>query len=599
MAVLSFTTRPEIQGSFGVVSSTHWLASQVGMAVLEKGGNAFDAAVAAGFTLQVAEPHLNGPGGEFPAIFWSQKEGRMRVLCAQGTAPQAATIAAFRDLGLDLVPGSGLLPAVVPGAFDGWMRLLHDYGTMRLREVLEYAIGYATTGVPMLPKIADFIGRVSKLFNEEWTTSAEVFLRGGEPPEVGSWFANPKLAETYLRVLKDAEAASSDREGQIEAARAIWYKGWVADAIDDFYRNELVLDSSGGRHVGLLRGDDMANWQATYEAPETVNYGRFTVAKCGFWSQGPALLQQLALLRGIGVDRLAATDPAFVHTVVEVAKLAFADREAWYGDPDFVDVPRKALLSDAYATERRALVGKDASLELRPGSPDGRSPDISAAMSATAELGDAGSFFSVGEPTVEPTGESRGDTVHIDIADRFGNMIAITPSGGWLQSAPVIPELGFPMGSRGQMFWLDENAPASLAPGKRPRTTLSPSFALRDGEPYLAWGTPGGDQQDQWSTLFFLHHADRGMNLQEAIDTPAFHSEHFPGSFWPRLQKPGRLVVEGRFPDTTTSALKNQGHDVVIGDDWSEGRLTAAARDGNVLKAAANPRGMQGYAVGR
>lgn len=594
-----FTTRPELKGTFGVVTTTHWIASAVGMSVLEKGGNAFDAAVTTGFVLQVLEPHLNGPGGEFPAIFWAQAEGRPRILCAQGPAPKLATIDAFRTMGLETVPGSGLLPAVVPGAFDGWMRLLHDYGTFKLRDVLGPVIEYGESGVPVLPKIAEFITKVRLLFREQWETSAEVFLDRGEIPAVGSWFRNSRLAATYRQVLDEAEAASSSREGQIEAARNIWYRGWVAEAIDRFYRTQELLDPSGGRHAGLLRADDLAAWSSTYEDPVSVEYGRFTVCKGGFWSQGPVLLQQLAILKGMGLSEMAATGPEFVHTVAEAAKLSFADREAWYGDPDFVDVPQRSLLSDAYAAERRKLISDRASMDLRPGSPDGRTPDIDVALTAPATIGDIGHYWSVGEPTVQPTGMSRGDTVHMDIIDRHGNMISVTPSGGWLQSAPVIPELGFPLGNRGQMFWLDERSPSALAPGKRPRTTLSPCLALRDGEPYMVWGTPGGDQQDQWSTLLFLHHVEHRQNLQEAIDCPAFHSEHFPSSFWPRRRTPGRLVVEGRFPSATQAALRERGHDLVVGGEWSEGRLTAAARDGRVLKAAANPRGMQGYAVGR
>lgn len=600
MAPLSFTTRPEIQGTFGVVTTTHWLASAVGMSVLEKGGNAFDAAVAAGFTLQVVEPHLNGPGGDMPALLYARKDGKPRALCAQGPAPGLATIEAFRELGLPTIPGSGMLATCVPGAFDGWLRILQDYGTITLREALTHAIGYAETGIPVLPNIHNTTAKVARLFREQWPTSAAVYLDQGNVPAVGSWFRNPGLAATYTRLLGEAEAAGGNREAQIEAARKVWYEGWIADAIDDFYTNQELMDPSGRKHKGLLRGDDLARWRASYDEPETVVYGGLDVYKCGFWSQGPVLLQQLALLRGLEGRKADATDPEFVHTFVEAAKLAYADREAWYGDPDFFDVPRETLLSDGYAAERRHLVDADtASRELRPGSPDGRRPNVEPAFNHGTDTSGIGDYWGVGEPTVQPTGEAKGDTVHIDIIDSDGNMISVTPSGGWLQSAPVIPELGFPMGSRAQMFWLEEGVPASLAPYKRPRTTLSPSLAMRDGEPYMVWGTPGGDQQDQWSTLLLLHHVDRGMNLQEAIDTPAFHSEHWPSSFWPRGSSPGRLVVEGRMPARTVDALKSLGHDVVRGGDWSEGRLTAASKEGAVLKAAANPRGMQGYAIGR
>jgi len=602
MATQMFTTRPEIAGTFGVVTSTHWLGTAVGMAVLERGGNAFDAAVAAGFTLQFAEPHLNGPGGELPAIFWSAKERRVRVLCAQGTAPAAASIAAFRDLGLDLIPGSGLLPAVVPGAFDGWLTLLRDYGTLRLRDVLDTALGYAEHGIPVLPRINETIATVERLFNEQWPSSAEIFLQRGRAPEIGSWMQNRRAAATYRRILEDAEAAGGGREAEIETARAAWYTGWVAAAIDEFYRNERLLDASGRRHGGLLTGDDLARWRATYEDPATIDFGPCTVCKCGFWSQGPVTLQTLGLLREMGLDEMAPASAEFVHTVCEALKLSFADREAWYGDPEFADVPSKALLSDDYLADRRRLIGRDASDALQPGTPDGMAPDVSAALAfADSQMdgNDGGGYWSIGEPTVAPSGEVRGDTVHLDVIDRHGNMISVTPSGGWLQSAPAIPELGFPLGVRGQMFWLDESSRSALAPGKRPRTTLSPALALRDGEPYMVWGTPGGDQQDQWGTLLFLHHVALGMNLQEAIDAPAFHSEHFPSSFWPRLRSPRRLVLEGRFDPAVVGDLEARGHDVVVGGDWSEGRLTAASKVGEVIKAAANPRGMQGYAAGR
>ncbi|MDU2927305.1 gamma-glutamyltransferase family protein, partial [Bradyrhizobium sp.] len=335
----------------------------------------------------------------------------------------------------------------------------------------------------------------------------------------------------------------------------------------------------------------------TIEAPLTYEYGRYTVCKAGVWSQGPVLLQQLALLKGFALDGLDPTGPDFIHWQIEAAKLAFADREAFYGDPNFADIPIQTLLSDAYNDERRKLITDKASLELRPGKLDGYGAKVQLreAQGHREAVGAMGS----GEPTVGRFGEVRGDTVHFDIIDRDGNMISATPSGGWLQSSPVIPELGFCLGTRAQMFWLEEDHPAALVPGKRPRTTLSPTMALRDGEPYVAWGSPGGDQQDQWNTQFFLRHVHAGMNLQEAIDAPAWHSEHFPISFWPRTARPGVLVVENRVPKTTVEELRRRGHVVEVGPDWSEGRLTAASRVSRRRRAAANPRGMQGYAAGR
>ena len=591
------TTRPEIEGTFGVVAATHWIATAVGMATLEKGGNAFDAAAATAFTLQVVEPHLNGPGGDVPVIVHDVRKGKVEVICGQGPAPAAATIAHYRGLGLDMVPGTGLLAACVPGMFDTWMLLLRDYGTLRLADVLTPAISYARNGHPLVERASATIAMVEDLFRDHWPTSAAVYLPGGAVPQPGSLFTNNTLAETYARVLREAESAGGDRVKQIEQARKTWSHGFVAEAIDKFCRTQEVMDVSGERHRGVLTGADIARWQAHVEPPLTYDYGRYTVCKAGVWSQGPVMLQQLALLAGYDLDALDPAGPDFIHLQVEATKLAFADRETFYGDPDFVKVPIDVLLSEKYNAERRKLITNKASLELRPGAIAG----FGGAVQMRREDGPRAAVgsFGAGEPTVGRLGEVIGDTVHFDIIDQAGNMVSSTPSGGWLQSSPVIPELGFCLGTRAQMFWLDEKHPAALVPGKRPRTTLSPTLALRDGEPYLAWGSPGGDQQDQWTAQFFLRHVHANMNMQESIDAPAWHSEHFPISFWPRTARPGVLVVESRVPEATVKELRARGHEVEVGPAWSEGRLTAASRVGNRRRAAANPRGMQGYAAGR
>jgi gamma-glutamyltranspeptidase/glutathione hydrolase len=592
-----FTTRPEIEGTFGVVTSTHWIATAVGMATLEKGGNAFDAGVATAFTLQVVEPHLNGPGGDVPIIVHDVKRGRTEIICGQGPAPAKATIAHYKAEGLEMVPGTGLLAACVPGTFESWMLLLRDYGTLRLRDVLEPAISYASNGYPLVERASATIQTVENLFRKHWPTSAAVYLPNNEVPKPGTIFTNQKLAETYARILKEAEIAGSDRVAQIERARKTWSHGFVAEAIDKFCRTQEVMDVSGSPHKGVLSADDMAKWVPTIEAPLTYDYGRYTVQKCGVWSQGPVMLQQLALLKGFQLDGLDPASAEFIHLQIECAKLAYADREKFYGDPKFNEIPIQTLLSDAYNDARRRLVSDKASLDFIPGSVEGFGSVVK--LRRAEGHREAVGAMGAGEPTVGRFGEVRGDTVHFDIIDTSGNMISATPSGGWLQSSPVIPDIGFCLGSRAQMFWLEENHPASLAPGKRPRTTLSPTMALRDGEPYLSWGSPGGDQQDQWITQFFLRHVHCKMNLQEAIDAPAWHSEHFPISFWPRTARPGVLVVENRVPKGSRDELARRGHVVETGPDWSEGRLTAASRVGKRRRAAANPRGMQGYAAGR
>ena len=591
-----FTTRPEILGTFGVLTSTHWIASAVGMSILEKGGNAFDAAVAAGFVLQVVEPHLCGPGGDMPAVIYSRKNDRIEVICAQGPAPGGATIEHYTAEGLKLIPGDGLLSTVIPGAFDGWMLMLRNYGTMSVREVLEPAIYYAEQGHPVLPRVSATIQGMAAFFEKEWPTSHETWLPGGAVPEPLSNFRNPVLAETWKRIIAEAEAKSG-REEQVQAARDAYYRGFVAEAIDRYVRTAEVMDASGQRHKGVLTADDMAGWEATIEAPQTYDYHGWTIAKTAAWGQGPVLLQSLALLKGFDIAAMDPAGPDFVHTVVEAMKLAFADREVYYGDVDFAEVPIEHLLSDAYNDERRKLMTGEASHELRPGRVPGFDAQYDLTLAMLDEMSGKGAVY---EPTMAHLSEKRGDTVHIDVIDRWGNMVSTTPSGGWLQSSPIVPGIGFCLNSRAQMFWLKPGLPTSLAPGKRPRTTLTPSLALHEGRPTLAFGTPGGDQQDQWQLPFFLRYVHHRKNLQAAIDMPLFHTSHFPGSFYPRTSSPGEIMVEANIGDGVLDELRRRGHRVTVADPWTVGRLTAARRDADgLLRAAATPRLMQAYAVGR
>ncbi len=580
-----FTTRPELSGTFGMVASTHWLASAAGMAVLEQGGNAFDAAAAAGFTLHVTEPHMNGPGGEVPMIFATATDPRPRVLCGQGPTPAAATIGRFREYGLDLVPGTGLLAATVPGAVGAWLTLLRDHGTLPLRDVLRYAIGYAEHGHPVAEAVVLTIRTVEELFRTYWPTSARQWLPAAEP---GALVRNPALAATYRRLVDEAEAAGADREVQLDAAIRTWHEGFVAEELDAFCRIE-VLDDSGEPHTGLLTGADLAAWRPGYERPVSHDAFGWTVHKAGPWSQGPVLLQQLAMLQQLG-ELPPPGSAELIHRTTEVAKLAFADRDACYGDA--AGVPLDRLLSPAYAAERAKLVHHEAGPPLRAGT--GRLPRFVTEGGAVTVTG-----LGIGEPTLSPLGTTRGDTCHLDVADRWGNIVSATPSGGWLQSSPTVEALGFCLGTRAQMCWLEEGLPNSLAPGRRPRTTLSPSLATREGR-LLSFGTPGGDQQDQWQLGFLLNHAAHGMNLQEAIDAPAWHTTALASSFYPRATGT-ELVVESRVDSSVRAELGRRGHEVTAVEPWSLGRMSAVSRDleTGLLRAAANPRGMQGYAVGR
>ena len=595
-----FTTRPELIGTFGMVATTHWLATAAGMGILEKGGNAFDAAVAATFVLQVVEPTMCGPAGEAPVILFDRAADKVSVVCGQGVAPAAATSARFRALGLDLVPGAGLLPAVTPGAFGAMMVLLRDWGTMEVRDVMAPAIGYARNGHPMSPRVVATIDSLRELFTTHWPTSGATYCPNGAAPAPRKLFCNPVLADTFERLVREADAVSSGREARIDAARDAFYTGFVAEAMDRFCRDNEVLDTSGERHGGLMTGDDLANWRARVEAPASLDYGRYTVFKAGPWSQGPVLLQQLALLKGFDLDAMATDGADFVHTVTECAKLAFADRERFYGDPDFVDVPLDVLLSEDYNDARRHLAGAAASGDIRPGVIPGYGGPVVYGLDDGRRVAvrDDGAPRPLGDG-FDAVSIASGDTVHLDIADQFGNMVSVTPSGGWLRSSPTVPELGFSLSNRGQIFTLDDGTPGGIAPGKRPRTTLSPGFANRDGKPYMAFGTPGADNQDQWALQFFLRHVHHGLDLQAAIDSPTFNTAHFPGSFYPKKAALKSLTVEGRFSDDVVADLRARGHNVTVGEDWSQGRMCAVARDDGLLKAAASARSKQPYAFGR
>lgn len=593
-----FTTRPTLQGSFGMTASTHWLATASAQAVLERGGNAFDAAVAGAFVLHVVEPHLNGPAGDMTGVFaTAENPSEPVVLMGQGPAPAAASREHFLAEGLELVPGAGALAAAVPGAVDAWLLLLAEHGSWELADVLAFATGYARNGHPIVGRVGTTIEAVAELFTAHWPTSAAQWMPEGRAPREGEIIRNEAYAAVLDRLVA-AGAAEDTREGRIEAARREWREGFVARAAVDFL-SAPHRHSSGTDHAGVMTLEDFAGFQAGFEPAATFDFRGFTIAKTGAWGQGPALLQTLAILAGFEDERLDPSTELGAHTILEAQKLAVADREAYYGD---AEVPLEYLLSEEYAAQRRALITDTASHEFRPGNVPGHIPFIPPLRTEYLPPALAGSGFAgVGEPTVTPTGETRGDTCHIDVVDQWGNMVSATPSGGWLQSSPAIPELGFCLGSRLQMTWLEDGAPSTLTPGKRPRTTLTPTLVLRDGKPVVALGSPGGDQQDQWQLLYLLRTIVGGYSPQQAVDAPALHTISIPGSFWPRTWTPGGAVVEDRLGEDVIAGLEARGHVITRAGDWALGRLSAVVSEPEtgLLKAAANPRGAQGYAAGR
>ncbi|MEV7527878.1 gamma-glutamyltransferase family protein [Agrococcus sediminis] len=569
-------TRPPLQGSFGAVASTHWLASSSGMAVLERGGNAADAAAAAGFVLHVVEPHLNGPGGDLPAIVRLPGQ-EPQVLCGQGVTPGAATIERMRAEGIAHIPGTGLLAAVVPGAVPAWLTLVRDHGTWAPADVLAFAIELAERGHRVLPRVARTIAGRADFFREHWAASAALWA--DPAPEAWDVVRNPALAETYRR-LADA-GRGMGREAACDAAISAWSEGFVAEAVDRHGR-EAAMDSSGDAHQGLLTGDDMAAWRPTWEPSLAMPWRGTTVHKAGAWTQGPALLEALGILDPLLPERADAFDADIVHAAAEAMKLALADRDAWFGDGADIS----GLLDDAYLAERRALIEQAASLELRPGAlrGDPRMPVVGTAGAVPKEAG-------TGEPT-------RGDTCHIDVVDKDGMVISATPSGGWLQSSPTIADLGFCLGTRAQMLWLEDGLATSLAPRIRPRTTLSPTMLVDDDGATAALGTPGGDQQDQWQLTMLLGMRVLGLDPQAAIDAPSWHVTHLVSSFEPRVWEPGGLHVESRLGDDVLAELARRGHVLTDAGAWSLGRLSFASHEPDgTIRAASNARDEQGYAA--
>jgi gamma-glutamyltranspeptidase/glutathione hydrolase len=519
--------------------------------------------------------------------------------------PQAATIDTFASLGIKQVPAAGLLPATVPGAFGAWLRLLAEFGTMPLASVLEPAIGYASRGYPLLPAAAATIAALAPLFRSEWAESGRTYLPGGAPPAAGARMRNQALADTFERILREAQTASTDREAQIEAAHCAFYRGFVAATIDRFLQTTAVFDATGRRNTGLLRPDDLASWRPDVEEPCELRYGDLSVFKPGPWTQGPVFLQQLGILEGLDLRDMGLGSVEYVHTLAEAAKLAFADREAWYGDPRDTPVPTAELLAPDYSALRRSLIGEQADLDPRPGRPGDREPWIPQPEPQPLAVGDPEWMVELrnGLPTVTAIGAraGAGNTCTVSVVDSAGNLVVAVPSGGWLKSSPVIPGLGFSLGTRGQTAWLVEGHPNSLAPGRRPRTTLSPSIVLRDGEPFLAFGTPGGDQQDQWTLQAFLAVVEFGLDLQTATELPAWHIDHFPQSFAPRASRPGVVVMERSFEPAVIAGLAKKGHRLDVVAESTLGKVCAVGVDpvSGFVRAAAGPRGRQAYAVCR
>ena len=585
-ARLDAGTRPLIMGTRGVVVSGHHQASDAGLTMLKKGGNAIDAGVATVFAQAVVEFDRFGIGGEVPVLIYLADEKKVVAISGQGVAPRAATIEWFRSRDIDLVPMDGFLPATVPSVVDSLILVLDRYGTLSLGEVLAPAIDLAERGFAVHPEFKMHIEEQEARFRSEWATSGKIFLPEGEVPEIGDLFVQTDLSRTLKRLV-DAEAAHK-QEGRSEglrAARDLFYSGKMAEEIVAFQKSFKSQDANGFESAGLLEVEDLANFHSQVEEPTRTTYRGVDIYKAGFWTQGPVLLQALNILEGYDLQALGHNSSEYIHLLAEAMKLAFADREWYYADPDFVGVPQDGLLSKEYAAKRRDLIDLEhASITLRPGNPypfqAQRAEHRPIPETIDFRPGEAG-------------------TTGTRVADAAGNVFSATPSGGWFRHSPIIEGLGFVLGTRGQIFWLDEDKANKLEPGKRPRSTLTPSLALKDGKPFLAWGTPGGDVQDQVNLQFLVNVVDFGMDIQEAIDAPYFQILDFPSSFYPRRFSPGVMRVENRIDSAVIEKLVELGHQTNPAGDWSIGDTTALMVDSKrgMLFGAASPRRDKSYAL--
>lgn len=585
-AWLEAGTRPLIMGTRGVVVSGHHQASDAGLTMLKKGGNAVDAGVATVFAQAVVEFDRFGIGGEVPVLIYLAGEKKVVSLSGQGVAPRAATIEWFRSRDIDLVPMDGFLPATVPSVVDTLILALDRYGTLSLGEVLGPAIDLAARGFAVHPEFKMHIEEQEARFRSEWTTSGKIFLPGNKVPEIGDLFVQTDLARTLKRLV-DAEAAHREagRSAGLRAARDLFYEGEMAEEMVAFQKSFKSRDANGFESAGLLEVEDLVNFHSHVEEPTRTTYRGVDIYKAGFWTQGPVLLQALNIIEGYDLKALGHNSSDYIHLLAEAMKLAFADREWYYADPDFVGVPQRGLLSKEYAAKRRDLIDlRRASLTLRPGDPypfqqqQAESRPIPAAIE-----------FRPGE----------AGTTGTRVADAEGNVFSATPSGGWFRHSPIVEGLGFVLGTRGQIFWLDEDKANKLEPGKRPRSTLTPSLALKDGKPFLAWGTPGGDVQDQVNLQFLVNVVDFGMDIQEAIDAPYFQILDFPSSFYPRQFSPGGMRLEDRIDSAVFEKLQQMGHRTNRAGDWSLGDTTALMVDvkRRMLFGAASPRRDKSYAL--
>jgi gamma-glutamyltranspeptidase / glutathione hydrolase len=566
--------RPWITGTRHMIAAGHYGAAHAGFSILEGGGNAVDAGVAAGICLGVLQTDIVNFAGVAPIMIWLAERRRVITIDGLGVWPRAARIETFHERHGGRMP-PGLLRTVVPAAPDAWITALEQFGTMSFGDVAQAAIRYAREGFAMHPLMADYIAENEQAYRR-WPANAAVYLPGGKPPAVNDLFVQSDLART-LQYMADEERshASRGRAAGLAAARDAFYRGDIARAIVRYH----------AEHGGWLAEDDLAGFRVRLEEPVRTRFRDLDVYACGPWCQGPVALQTLNILGGIDLERLGHNTPDYLHVLIEALKLAFADRHRYYGDPRFVPVPIQELLSSDFAAERRKRI--DAA-RAHPGMPD---PGPVSGWSPKR--------FDLPLPTAgDPAPPA--DTSYVCVVDRHGNAFSATPSDE-SSAMPLIPEIGLVPSSRGSQSWTDPGHPACLAPGKRPRLTPSPGMVFKKGELYMPYGSPGNDIQPQAMVQALLNIAVFGMDPQSAVEAPRIGSYSYPGSSEPHAYHPARVMLDGRFPGDVADALGARGHDVGVWPhlSWKAGGVCAIVRDAKtgLLCAGADPR-RPAYALG-
>ncbi|MDE0048857.1 MAG: gamma-glutamyltransferase [Rhodospirillales bacterium] len=559
--------RPVIRGHRHGIVAGHYLAAQAGFAILEGGGNAIDAGVAAGIALGVVHSDLVNVGGVAPIILYSAKTGQVETISGLGTWPSAVTPDLFQREHDGNIP-VGLLRTVVPSAPDAWITALERHGTMTFGEVAAGAIRLASAGFVMYPLMASVIAKKAENY-ARWPSNAAIYLPGGSPPAVGDVFGQADLGRSLQYMADEERAAGGDRAAGLAAARDAFYRGDIAAAIATYH----------GENGGLLTADDLASFRVAVEPPERVSVDGVDVYACGAWCQGPTLLQALRLIDMKALAAMGHNSADALHTMAEALKLAFADRERWIGDPRFVDVPMAALLSDDYAERRRALIRPG---EAWPALPPAGDPAEGLATTACTE----------GAASTAPL-EAAHDTSYVCTIDAEGNVFSATPSDVSFDT-PVIPGTGLCASSRGAQSWADPAHTSSVAPGKRPRLTPNPALAIKEGAFVMPFGTPGGDVQIQAMLQTFVNIVAYGMNPQAAVEAPRFATMSFPNSFEPHEYHPGKLMLEARIPEATGETLAAWGHGVEWWPEWAwpAGAMCVLVQDlaRGTISGGADPR---------